>query len=194
MPLSPYDPTKSKGTLYRNGYEVPFLVAGPGILHKGRRSDVLVNTIDIYATVLDLISVPQPIDTIDESFSFRSVLMGFPLSERSVNIAEFYQPTGTVGGTAGGPDLNEGRVVGDKRFRLLSRPVINENTPSPFDNEFVCREDSDQLPEDDCFNPQTGIYEKQIVLEFYDIQVDPFEIINIPIERTMVGGRFVFEA
>ena len=32
-----------------------------------------------------------------------------------------------------------------------------------------------------------------VVLGRDPMQVDPFEIIDIPIERTMVGGRWVFE-
>ena len=174
---APYDPARSKGTLYRNGVEVPFIVAGPRIAGKGGTSDALVTTTDIYATVLNLMRVPQPVETYDDSFSFLKVLQGRARSARRVNVAEVFATGPTVGGTATGPYADEGRVVADKRFRLLSKPVIDDNgTPAfPFDDLFVCREDSFQLPEDECFNPQTAIYEKETYLEFYDLEEDPFE-------------------
>ena len=53
---APFDPRRSKGTVYQGGVSVPLLVAGPGI-EGGRVSTALVNTVDIYATVLDLASI-----------------------------------------------------------------------------------------------------------------------------------------
>lgn len=165
----PNDAAKSKGTLYRNGVEVPFLIAGPRIKKKGRTSKALVTTTDIYATVFDLMGERQPKDTKGQSISFKPVLAKRP-GKRKVNVAEFFNATAVVGGTGQGAQDNEGRVVADKRYRLLAKPVTNEA-----DGSYVCRDDSLADPADDCFNALTGIYEKKIALEFYDTRKDPFE-------------------
>ena len=163
---APHDPARSKASVYRNGVEVPFLVAGPGIKSKGRTSDALVTTTDLYATVLALIGQTQPKATRRDSISFKSVLRG-GRGLRRFNVAETFAATPAVGGLAG-PNANEGRVVADKRFRLIARPVIVAGA-------YVCKEDSVQDPAEDCLNPETGIYEKMTVLEFYDAKVDPLE-------------------
>ena len=167
----PWDENKSKTTLYRNGYEIPFIIAGPGIAKRGRESDVPVNTTDIYATVLDMMGIPQPHHTKDESFSLVNVLHGGE-GYRKFNIAESFTPTAAVGGIVAVPGTyfaEEGRVVGTSRFRLQARAVIGD------DNGFVCRPGSSQDPAADCYNEHTGRYEKDIVLQFYDLYSDPFE-------------------
>lgn len=44
----------SKGTLYQGGVHVPLVVAGPGIVGRGRRVSSVVNTVDLYATIIEL--------------------------------------------------------------------------------------------------------------------------------------------
>ncbi len=75
-----------------------------------------------------------------------------------------------VGGTATA-NPNNGRVVADQRFRLIAKPVVEGLGPA---RVFVCRDDLTE-PANDCLNPDTGIYEKKITLEFYDIKNDPYE-------------------
>jgi arylsulfatase A-like enzyme len=56
------DRNKLKGTLYQGGIHVPFIIAGPGI-PKGTVSDSLVSTVDILATLAELIGATHtPID------------------------------------------------------------------------------------------------------------------------------------
>ncbi len=66
------DLTKAKGTIYQYGVHVPFIVSGPAVLNPGRISDALINTTDIFATVLDLfgyttwlsqIPINKPVDS-----------------------------------------------------------------------------------------------------------------------------------
>ena len=40
--------------MYQNGVHVPFIVSGPSVVSPNRSSDALVNTVDIFATVLEL--------------------------------------------------------------------------------------------------------------------------------------------
>jgi arylsulfatase B len=46
------DSTKCKGTVYEPGVHIPMVIAGPQVVSKNRYSHALVNTIDIFSTVL----------------------------------------------------------------------------------------------------------------------------------------------
>ena len=41
---------------------------------------------------------------------------------------------------------------------------------------FVCLPGSTALPEEDCYNAATGVYEHVVDLQFYDLRRDPFEM------------------
>ena len=173
----PWDPNRSKVFLYRNGYEVPFLVAGPNIKQRGRMSHEPVTTTDIYATVLDIIGVHQPKGSKGESFSFMNILRK-EKGIRRYNVTESFPPTGAVGGMlagAGASAVDDGRVLGTKRFRLIAKPNFVANPDAPGGREYECKPGSNTTPENDCLNEQTGMWEKVINVEFYDLKYDPFE-------------------
>ncbi len=173
----PNNRTQSKATVYRNGREVPFVFAGPGKVKNDWRDD-LVNVTDLYATVLRLIGVSQPSETKHSSFSFARVLNGGE-SKRQVNVSEIFPATATVGGInpigsgAPGPFGSGSRAVGDDRFSLLAFNRLDAN------NLFVCLPGSTALPQNDCLNEATGIYEHVVDLEFYDLANDEFEVNNL---------------
>jgi arylsulfatase B len=52
-----YDPSRSKSTMYENGIRVPMILAGAGVRQPGRIVDGLVNTVDIFPTVLQLAGI-----------------------------------------------------------------------------------------------------------------------------------------
>jgi arylsulfatase A-like enzyme len=168
----PNDTNKSKASVYRNGREVPFVFAGPGKLNNVWRND-LVNVTDLYATVLNIIGTRQPKATRNSSYSFYRVLKGGK-SKRRVNVSEQFPATATVGGRnpigsgQPGPFGSGARAVGNDRFSLLAFNRIEANL-------FVCLPGSTALPEEDCLNEKTGIYEHVVDLEFYDLKADPFE-------------------
>jgi hypothetical protein len=47
------DIVKAKGTVYEYGVHVPMIIAGPSIVNKGRVSSALVNTADLFATIIE---------------------------------------------------------------------------------------------------------------------------------------------
>ncbi len=47
------DLTKAKGTVYEYGVHVPLIIAGPSVVNKGRVSNALVNTTDLFATIVE---------------------------------------------------------------------------------------------------------------------------------------------
>lgn len=45
---------KAKGSIYQAGVSVPFIISGPSVVNPGRVSNALVNTHDLFATILEL--------------------------------------------------------------------------------------------------------------------------------------------
>jgi arylsulfatase A-like enzyme len=56
----PYSKSKGKSTIYEGGIRVPLLVAGAGVVSPGRVVAGLVNTVDLYPTVLELAGIDPP--------------------------------------------------------------------------------------------------------------------------------------
>jgi arylsulfatase B len=44
----------AKGSIYQEGVSVPFIISGPSVVNPNRVSDALVNTQDLFATILEL--------------------------------------------------------------------------------------------------------------------------------------------
>lgn len=74
---APFDPRRSKGTVYQGGLNVPLVINGPGVAG-GRAVGALVNTVDMYATVLELATVDikraVPSNVVLDSLSFAPLL------------------------------------------------------------------------------------------------------------------------
>lgn len=58
---SPYVAGHAKGTLYEGGVRVPLVIAGPSVTRAGEREDALVNTTDLFATVVESTGHTLPI-------------------------------------------------------------------------------------------------------------------------------------
>jgi len=61
MAVSPFDLTgnRAKGSVYEDGVNVPFIIAGADVVSKNRISKALVNGTDVFMTVLDLAGFPR---------------------------------------------------------------------------------------------------------------------------------------
>ena len=56
----PYDKNHAKSTVYEDGVRIPLLIAGTGLVSPGRVVDGLVQTVDLYPTILELAGIdPQ---------------------------------------------------------------------------------------------------------------------------------------
>ncbi|MEM7200445.1 MAG: sulfatase-like hydrolase/transferase [Planctomycetota bacterium] len=53
----PLHPDQAKGSLYQGGIRVPLIIAGRGVAAAGRRVSALVNTTDLFVTILQLCGV-----------------------------------------------------------------------------------------------------------------------------------------
>ena len=66
----PFHPDRGKFTLYEGGVRVPLIIAGPGI-PDGVQSDVMVNSTDLFATLIELTGSEIPDGLVHDSISLR---------------------------------------------------------------------------------------------------------------------------
>ncbi len=108
------DPLHAKFTLYQQGIHVPMVVAGAGVSNPGRTSDQLINSTDLFATILELsgidIATSAP-PAISDSISFLPVLQDIPSQNmRQYAFSETSDPRGTS---------ISGVTIQDGRFKLI---------------------------------------------------------------------------
>ncbi len=67
-----------KHTIWEGGFRVPFIARWPGKIKEGSVSDRMINVVDIFATIQDLVSgeVLPPKEAAPDSFSFYDELIG----------------------------------------------------------------------------------------------------------------------
>jgi arylsulfatase A-like enzyme len=65
-----------KGGIHEGGIRVPAVVAWPGVTKPGSRSDVRIQSNDLYPTILDMLNVEQPKDHIIDGVDFAKALRG----------------------------------------------------------------------------------------------------------------------
>jgi arylsulfatase B len=109
------DTSRAKGTIYQYGVHVPFIIAGPSVVNPGRVSDALVNTADIYATVLELfidnnwqaqVLPAKPVDT----KSLMPILLNQANQVRPWSFCEIFKLT---------PDADDGKAMRNMDYKLL---------------------------------------------------------------------------
>jgi len=116
---APFDPRRSKGTVYQGGVNVPLLVVGPGI-EGGRVNSALVNTVDIYATVLELAkidikrAVPGNV-TLDAVSFAPSLFKRDAISQRSFAYADSF-----------GPGIKAARAIRNQNYKLVVTDGVEE--------------------------------------------------------------------
>jgi arylsulfatase B len=106
---------RAKGTIYQYGVHVPFLISGPSVVNPGRVSDALVNTADLFATILELfgytdwpaqIPANKPVD----SKSILPLLKNQTTTVRPWAFTEIFKAT---------PDAADGKTMRNMDFKLL---------------------------------------------------------------------------
>lgn len=85
VPATTNAPLRSgKGTLYEGGIRVPFVVFWPGVIEANTVSDSLIQTTDIYPTVLDLLGLHPRKTQIVDGVSFAPALRGEPFGRHAI--------------------------------------------------------------------------------------------------------------
>ena len=110
---APFERGRAKGTLYQGGVNVPLMIMGPGVAG-GTTSAALANSVDLYATILDLAGTADDpkldAETLD-STSLAPVLADHTASVRDFAYADVY-----------GPQQNQivnKRAIRNERYKLM---------------------------------------------------------------------------
>ncbi len=83
---SPYDATKSKGSLYQGGIAVPLIVSGKGVSRLAAREQNLINATDLFSTIAQIAGVTA--STYQNSQSFYPLLSQTSTNNRNYNYSE----------------------------------------------------------------------------------------------------------
>ena len=109
------DQNKAKGTVYEYGVNVPMIISGPTVVNKGRISDALVNTADLFATIVEnfgyinwqsQIPSNKPVD----SKSLLPIIKNQSDSIRPWAFSEIFKLT---------TDSADGKSIRDLQFKLI---------------------------------------------------------------------------
>lgn len=110
----PFQNGRAKGTVYQGGVNVPLIVSGPGVV-EGGVSEALVNSVDLYATMLEMAesgdAVPSRVHQDSVSFFPYLARPDMP-SRRDWVYADVF-----AGSFAGLPDANY--TIRNERYKLL---------------------------------------------------------------------------
>lgn len=109
------DLTKAKGTVYEYGVHVPLIIAGPSVVNKGRVSNALVNTVDLFATIVEnfgyttwqtQLPTNKPVD----SKSLQPIIKNISDSIRPWVFSEIFKLT---------PDSSDGKGMRNRNYKLI---------------------------------------------------------------------------
>jgi len=89
----------SKGSPFEKGIRTPLIVHLPARIEQAVFADVLVDSVDIYATILDYAEIPIPQEA--SGRSLRQILEGRPVRWRDALFGAAYPATARVAGNAG---------------------------------------------------------------------------------------------
>ncbi len=107
---SPWDETKSKGTLYEGGVRVPYCVSGQAVSGK-TSSAALVHTVDLFATICGLFGVSIG-NAGEDSDDLAPVLKDAKASWRDFNYTESF-------GNPQGSSDEQGKAITDGTYKLI---------------------------------------------------------------------------
>ncbi len=117
--VPPFDPQRSKGTLYQGGVRVPLIIVGPEVRQPGSWCSALVNTTDLYATVLEIAGA-DPGSTLPAGRELDSLsLLPYLRNPFRTSRREFLY----AGYHASGPArAGNGWALRDRRYKLILFP------------------------------------------------------------------------
>lgn len=106
---------RAKGSVYQDGISVPFIISGPSVKNPGRVSNALVNTQDIFATVLELFGYMDwkkaiPGDKPVDSKSLIPILLNSSQGIREWSFSEVFKNT---------PAQFDGKAMRNDEYKLI---------------------------------------------------------------------------
>lgn len=106
---------RSKGTIYQYGVNVPFLISGPSVINGGRVSEALVNTVDLFPTILELMGDSEWQSRLDAS----KPLDGVSLAPILSNTKEFVRDWTFTEIFKVAKDSADGKAIRNAEYKLL---------------------------------------------------------------------------
>ncbi len=104
----------SKGSVYQGGVTVPFIISGPDVVNPNRTSDALVNTADLFSTILELFGdtnwQSQIPTTVVDCHSLIPILLNTTTSVRPWAFSEVFRVT---------PLASDGKTIRNQDYKLL---------------------------------------------------------------------------
>ncbi|MCA8952864.1 MAG: sulfatase-like hydrolase/transferase [Planctomycetes bacterium] len=117
--VAPFDGTRSKGTPYEGGVNVPLIVAGPAVQQPGREVAALACAVDVFATVLELAGANGAIAPFEDVDGVSLVPY---LTDPNQTPLRQYAFTEQFTGTAWpAPNGNGHATIRDARYKLIHR-------------------------------------------------------------------------
>jgi arylsulfatase B len=113
--VSPFISTRAKGTIYNGGVQVPLIISGPAVANPGQTRNELVNSTDLYKTILELMGGDGsilPADVAPDSKNILSLINGTSdlENQRAWMMAEVFKPT---------PSIKDGKTITNGAFKLI---------------------------------------------------------------------------
>lgn len=136
--------------MYEGGIRVPFIISGNLVSAKGAISEKLVQTVDIFSTVLEIMDGRPNINKKIDSYSLVPLMKSPSLGLRNYAFSELKGPGRTCDFPARGLIFSYGDALIGEKYKLIS----------PF--EYDSSDNVVDLPE-----------------EFYNLHDDPFERHNL---------------
>ena len=104
----------SKGSIYQGGITVPMIISGPDVINPNRTSDALVNTADLFATILELFGdtnwQSQIPSTIVDSQSLMPTILNQSTPTRPWAFSEIFKNP---------PVSGDGKTIRNTDYKLL---------------------------------------------------------------------------
>jgi len=121
--LPPFLPDHAKLTVYEGGINVPLIVTGPAVVHRGVECAALVNTTDLFATVLELGGFDLSTTKVPRDSVSLTPYLADPATpdRRRWVYSEIFTPNGS------GPVLSGRLAIRDSRYKLIR--TVNDALP-----------------------------------------------------------------
>ena len=160
---------RGKTTCYEAGLRTPFLVRWPGVSSPAVRKE-LVSTVDIAPTIYDAAGVEAPVAL--EGRSLRPVLAGSAPGWREYLAGEFQ--------CHGARNFFPRRALRDQRYKLIHNLRAGKGTPATgIDGDDAWRTARETRYDGTPVREAFERYADPPEFEFYDLQSDPVEFVNL---------------
>ena len=170
------DLPRGKRTCYEGGIRVPMIISWPNAKPKQRRNE-LVSTLDIFPTICEIAKLKTP-STLAGA-SLKEIIHGEKPDWRKIMVTEYHVHSNH--------NPWPQRAIRNKRYKLIFNPLAGEINPGyefTMGKKFISVSESELMKSaTDQVRNAYKTSKKPPLIEFYDLQTDPFEFNNLANEE-----------